>query len=246
MEPKVNDNDKHHLTFANTKVLIGCPTHESMKYALRHYLEGVKKIDYNYELIIADNSETGDYAKYIKAMMDELGIKGRVIKDAWMERPKDRLVHSRNLIREIFLKEKFDYFLSLEQDVAIEPGDLKKLLAHKKEVVAALVINYIDSPSGKRMLVPMIYMPVEQEGKMRYITTKEMESGKLLEIKASHLACTLIHKDILEKIAFRYERAFDDVIFCRDTIKNGFKVYCDTSIRPMHMKKQSSLKTAYV
>jgi len=228
------------------RILIGCPTHESMKYALRHYLEGIKKIDYfNYELILADNSKTDDYAKYIKAMINELGVKGRVIKDAWMEKPKDRLVHSRNLIREICLKEKFDYFLSLEQDIVIEPDDLGKLLAHKKDIVAALVINYIDSPSGKRVLAPMVYMPVEQD-KMRYITTKEIESGKLFEIKASHLACTLIHRNVLEKISFRYEKAFDDVIFCRDAISKGFKIYCDTSIRPMHMKKKSTLKTAYV
>ncbi|MEM3126525.1 MAG: glycosyltransferase [Candidatus Woesearchaeota archaeon] len=238
------------------KILIGAPTYVGKKYCLKQYLEGVKNLNYsNYELVLVDNSETDDYAKYIKATINEMGIKGKVIKDVWINKTKERLVHSRNILRDIFLKEGFDYFFSLEQDTVMEPDDLKKMIAHGesgKKVVSGIVLNYYDVgkekriagkllKGGKRIIVPMAWVPMEA-GKVRYMKKEELESGKVFEVWACSLSATLIHKEVLEKIKFRYEKAFDDMAFCRDAKQKGFKVYVDTTIRPFHLKTKSELK----
>lgn len=243
------------------KILIGCPTYEGKKYCLKHYLEGVKKLGYsNYELVLVDNSETDSYAKYVKAMMNEMGIKGRVIKDVWINKPKERLVHSRNILREICLKERFDYFLSLEQDTVLEPEEFRKMIEHGKagkKVVSGIVLNYYDGKpegakqsdkliktKGKRLIVPMAWVPKEGTDKIRYMKAREIESGKVFEVWACSLSATLIHREVLEKVKFRYEKAFDDMAFCRDAKENGFKVYVDAAIRPTHLKTKSELKAA--
>ena len=52
-------------------------------------------------------------------MIDAMGLK--VIRDKWQPKARDRLVSSRNKIREYALENGYDYFLSLEQDVIPEP-----------------------------------------------------------------------------------------------------------------------------
>ncbi len=83
----------------------------------------------------------------------------------------------------------------------------------------------------------MVYVehPKDPAG-LRHIDEKKLQGNQLIEVKGTSLSCILIHKLVLEKIKFRhYEETWDDLPFCEDAIKIGFKVYVDPTIKPKHL-----------
>ena len=214
----------------NPKVLVGCPTWEGKKYCLKEYAEALKKLTYdNFDVLIIDNSKESQYA----GMIEALGFK--VMRDEWQDKARDRIVSSRNKIKEYALENGYDYFLSLEQDVMPEPDVIQTLLCHQKKIVTGIVMNNL--PVGNKIeLMPMAYVehPADPTG-LWYLPKQDLEKQQLIEVKACGLGCVLMHKDVLEKITFRYEGGFDDMMFCLDAINSGFKIYADTSVVPKHL-----------
>ncbi|MDD5133674.1 MAG: hypothetical protein PHD81_00830 [Candidatus Nanoarchaeia archaeon] len=214
------------------KILVGCPTSNHKEYCLKEYVNGVKSLSYpNYDILIIDNSEEENYYKKLKEQLP-------TIRDKWMENARDRIVHSRNLLRKKVLEENYDYFLSLEQDV-IPPKDIiERLLKHNKKIVSAL---YFKLGNDNKTLLPLVLLEdKDSEGKTCYrrATLIEVEQNKLLNVACPGLGCVLIHRSVLGKIEFRYDKeqkGFDDVFFCKDAENNGFKIYCDTSIKCKHL-----------
>lgn len=211
----------------NPKILVGCPTSNHKKYCFKEYLNAVKNLTYkNYDILIIDNSENNDYFNEIKKELP-------CIKDEWFENARDRIVHSRNILRKRVI-EKYDYFLSLEQDV-IPPKDIiEQLLKHNERIISALYFK--TDPNGT--LTPLLWIKDDVGVRKAYLD--EVEEDKLFEASAVGLGCILIHKDVLKEIEFRYDKnkeGFDDVFFCDDAIKNGFKIYCDSSIKCKHLIK---------
>lgn len=222
------------------KILIGCPTSDYKSYCLNEYIEGLKNITFKADFIIVDNSKTDDYINKIKELTKNLK-NFKVIKDPeWFEGAKDRIINSRNLIREVALKENYDYFLSLEQDV-IPPNDVvERLLKHKKDIISGVV--FCDLIINNQLTYkPMLWIKAgkDQNGKelMRYLEPYEVEEENLMELRSTSLSCLLLSKKILEKIKFRYTTGFDDVELCNDAIGLGFKIYVDTSIKCKHLIK---------
>ncbi|MDD5649904.1 MAG: hypothetical protein PHF86_05705 [Candidatus Nanoarchaeia archaeon] len=211
----------------NPKVLVGCPTSFHKKYALKEYVQAIKSLTYdNYDILIVENSENNDY-------FDEIKKELPCMKDKWFENARERIVHSRNILRELTLKE-YDYFLSLEQDV-IPPKDIiERLLEHNKKVISALYFK--TDPNGT--LSPLLW--IKDDVGIRKAYLDEVEDDKLIEANAVGIGCILIHKDVLKEIKFRYDKekeGFDDVFFCDDVINKGFKIFCDTSIKCKHLIK---------
>ena len=77
------------------------------------------------------------------------------------------------------------------------------------------------------------------------LNLKEATSGKLMEIKLCGTGCILIHRNVLEKITFRYDTntdAFDDTFFCEDARRLGFKIYADTNVQCDHLINEANWK----
>ena len=222
------------------KVLVGCPTSDYKSYCLNEYVNSIKNLSYkNYDILLVDNSENDKYFNKIKS----LGI--NVIKSKFYENARDRIAESRNIIRQYALDNNYDYFFSLEQDV-IPPRDIiERLLSHKKDAVCGVyfAVNFY---KGKNQLMPLVWVDFDKETKkMFYIDKERLWSNKLIEVATSGLGCMLIHRRILEKIKFRYDKGdegFDDMWFCKDLRENGIKLYCDTSLKCKHLIKDWSWK----
>lgn len=214
----------------NPKVLVGCPTWEGKKYCLKEYAEALKKLTYdNFDVLIVDNSKESGYA----GMIEALGFK--VFRNEWHDSARERIKQSRNKIRKYALENGYEYFLSLEQDVIPEPDVIQKLIRHDKKIVSGIVYNNL--PVGNKIeLMPMAYVehPVDPTG-LWYLPKQELEKEQLVELKACSFSCVLIHKKVLEKIEFRYEEGFDDMMFSLDAINAGFKIYADTAVVPKHL-----------
>lgn len=214
---------------SHPKVLVGCPTSDYKEYCLDQYAESVKNLDYqNYDILLIDNSKTVDYIKKLK----EKNIPAQ--RSKWFEGAIDRIFTSRNVLRQNVLKGGYDYLFSLEQDVIPPRGALKKLVSQNKNIISAV---YFNRKQGGH--VPLIAVNRGFD-KLCYIPEDiALKSEKTVEVDYCGLGAVLIHREVLEKIAFRKDQKprFDDLIFCRDAKKEGFKIYADLSIKCQHLIK---------
>ena len=84
----------------------------------------------------------------------ELGLP--VIKDSSEGSAHDKIVRSRNIIRQYFLDKNYDFFFSLEQDI-IPPKDvIERMLAHKKDIVTGVVYTQYKF-NGKLATRPILW-----------------------------------------------------------------------------------------
>lgn len=220
------------------KVLIGCPTSYHKRYCLKAYVAGLRKLIYpNANFIIVENSQDDTYFNEIKALTADMP-NFILQKGPWFDGAKDRIIASRNQIRQYALDNGFDYFLSLEQDVIFQDADaVQKMVAHGKDIVAGVVIGE-QLMNGQWAPSPMLYVDskVDPE-KMWFLDPKEIEKPQCIEVRATALGCVLMSRAVLEKIQFRYAGGFDDMMFSLDARAARFKIYCDTTIRTEHHQK---------
>ena len=212
-----------------SKVLVGCPTSNYNEYALEEYAEAVKNLTYkNYDFLLVDNSKDDSYLKKLKSF----GLPA--IKGPWFEGAKQRIIKSRNLLREKALEGNYDYLLSLEQDV-IPPRDvIEKLLSHKENIVSALYFM-----PNKNSLTAMLAIK-EGNGEYGYIPFNYADKNNhFITVNYAGLGAILISRKVLEKIRFRTDEkpGFDDWWFCKDAERKGFKIYADLSIKCKHLIK---------
>ena len=218
------------------RVLVGCPTSFHKEYALKQYAEIVKSLDYkNYDVLLIDNSPDDDYLSKI----EKFGLSA--IKGPYFEGALDRIITSRNILREYTINNNYDYLFSLEQDVLPNKDALSKLISHNKQVISGIyfVHNII---GNKRTLIPQVfevlydYTNEEDLPSMTPINEQEFLSNKLIKIVSCGLGCVLIHKNVLKEIKFRYRnKVFDDRFFCIDLYKKNIPIYCDTRVKCKHL-----------
>lgn len=223
------------------KILVGCPTSDYHDYCLKEYVENVKGLSYKgFDILLVDNSKDDVYFEKIK----KAGLP--VVKGPWFEGAMDRIISSRNILRQKVLDSGYDYFFSLEQDVMPPKDVIQRLLKHDKKIITGVYF----SPKfrqGKLKLTPLIWGGYNKEKKlMHYLNTKFILGfNGLLKVCACGLGCVLIHKSVLEQVSFRYvkgEDGFDDVYFCIDARNKGFDIFTDASIKCQHLLKDRPWK----
>ncbi len=223
------------------KILVGCPTCSLYEYCLNEYASIVKQL--GCDILLIDNSQHENYSLRLK----EIGIP--YLRSPYRDHARERVVESRNLLREVVLTRGYDYLLSLEQDV-IPPLDVvKRLLSHKVNVVSGLYSTprlmtrkRSDGSLVKiREDVPLATL-IGAPGKARWMMPEEVREDRLLDVGGIGLGCVLIHRTILERIKFRYDphtAAFDDMWFSRDVRALGEKIYLDTGVKCTHRTKRN-------
>ncbi|MBU1203997.1 MAG: glycosyltransferase family 2 protein [Nanoarchaeota archaeon] len=218
------------------KVLVGCPTSFYKGYCLDKYAVAVKSLDYpNFDILLVDNSNDGGvYMQKIK----ELGLP--VIEGPWFESARDRIVACRNLLAKKAIEGGYDYLFSLEQDVLPPQYALKKLVDADKKVISAVYFARNLMTDGQVRLIPLVYKLVDKNNlDMVPLGDEELwDNPKVMKVVSAGLGCVLLHKDILKKVKFRYEKdseVFDDRWFFIDLHKLGVEVFADTKIRCKHI-----------
>jgi hypothetical protein len=223
------------------RVLVGCPTFEGYRYCLDEYAERVRGLTFPaYDVVLADNSRGDEYTYQIKKR-DLDAVKAPHTINVY-----ERIVTSRNILRQKVLEEGYDYFLSLEQDV-IPPLDvIERLIRHGKDVVSGIYYKLypvkVRGRDGvvrdKKTLLPLVFTTAADHNKMHICYPKDVEGDHFFQIRACGLGCVLISKKVLEKVKFRYDAAkntFDDFLFCNDAVEKGFHLYVDTSVKCKHL-----------
>ncbi len=233
------------------KVLVGSPVNEMYDYCIKEYVEAITSLSYkNYDILLVDNSKTDDFYKKLKSM------KVNIVRGGYFEEPRDRMVHSRNILREKVIDDNYDFLLNIDQDVIPPMNIIERFLQHKKRVIAGVYFNYrkftpniLGEKEGKRHgeLFPTIWAFTNKKDTMRQIREDELK-GNLIQIASCGSGCLFIHNSVLKKINFHYSKehdkeggnyfVFDDTFFCKDLMELKIPIYADTSMICKHLIKQ--------
>ena len=212
----------------NPKILVGCPWNAKKAYILDRYVNRLKELDYdNYEIVLSDNSSDETFKDKIEK---EYGIK--VLKSPWHIKSRQRIVNSRNQLRQYALDNNFDYYMSIEADV-IPPKDIiRVLLSHDKKIVGGWY--YVGDPNHARPCVSQEWKAIGDENIVQAPPTPVvMAQNRLMKAFLGSMGIMLISKEVLEKIPFRCFEHFshhDDTWFFFDAEARGFEVWIDTEM----------------
>lgn len=211
------------------KVLVGAPVCDKYEYCLDDFLKGIKSIDYsNYDIFLVDNSKTEEYHNKLKS----LGL--NVHRIEYRESARDRMVDSRNILRQYSLANNYDYLLSLDADIVLQPDVLKSLIFHKKDILSAVYFRELTNKDGQTKIFPLI-LEADKGNPDIIRPVQDIITHRLVKIAMCGLGCVLISRKVLEKIKFRYLTGFDDDAFCLDAREQGFDIFADTSIICKHL-----------
>ncbi|MFH1072836.1 MAG: hypothetical protein V1743_05395 [Nanoarchaeota archaeon] len=238
------------------KILISCPVAERYAYCLAPYFNALdSQTLQDFSVMLVDNSKAGNFCRQLREQVGQnaFGLKNtfpiHVIRGAYQENVKARVINSRNLIREYALKQGFTHLFSLEIDVIPPVYALHTLLSRQKDIISGVyckefILNI--EKNGKvikteKLDIPLLYTFTNIPGKMKRLLKRDVQEPRVMEIRSCGLGCVLIKKDVLEKVQFRHAKGnegWDDVWFCNDAIDQGFRIFADTSITCQHLEKQ--------
>ncbi len=217
----------------NFKVLVGTPHADVKNYCLNNYINSVKSLSYkNKNVLVVDNSIRNKNAKLIQRMgVDAVHIKRK------NKSTRQVLAESMEYLRTTALDKGYDWLLVFESDL-IPPMDvIERLLSHQLPVISACY--HIGLGENSHLMIQEREMGVVEPKTINMTAGADGKymDGKLHEVHAAGLGMTLIHRDILKQIEFKFDPAIDahpDTFFAADLAMKGIKQYVDSSILCHH------------
>ena len=221
--------------FKLPKILIAAPQSDVKNYCFIDWVLNVNRISYPKDrigILLVDNSETKDNVEYIKKFGIEciyVDKKGRGIIET--------LAECHQVCLDYAIKHDYDYLFHLETDIFPKHDILLNLLSHKKPITCGLY-NIFDGAYREPMLR---LVEKKNMGYTRAYGIGRYESlidGKLMEVFSGALGCTLIRKDIFNKIKFRYEKGKNqhpDTWFAQDMYFQKIPIHVDTNSFCKHL-----------
>lgn len=218
------------------KILVASPTADVKSYCSDRWMDVATNLTYpNYDLYLCDNSSNRDYYAELKEKYkDDLMIER--ISTTHSSSVKESMAKSHEKCREKALRDNYDYLLHLETDVFPPLDVIERLLQTKKKVVGALY--HIELGEESKLMVQQI----EATGRNREtfnldLSDLEFVDGTVKRVFSCGLGCVLIHKSVLQRVNFRYEKGavvHPDSFFYGDLHKLNIPVFVDTSIYCKH------------
>ncbi len=132
-----------------------------------------------------------------------------------------------------------NWAFSVDSDILCPPKTLRKLVNNRKDICSAFISNeFIPKQLEKtRGNILKFISPA----RTRCFHVKAKPLGSLLKIDVTG-AVYLLSPKIVSSVRFAYDRQGEDIGFCRSALNQGFQIFCDTSILPLHaMEKERYL-----
>ena len=165
----------------------------------------------------------------------------------------ESVAKARNALVKIALENNATHLLFVDDDNPPPQNTLEKLLQADKDIICAPIL------SRHTPFVPCIFtkeqIPNNTLPGYKHIDKVDTTGGEVVKIDACGMACTLIKREVLEKLWKEYEgepfvfsrdeitptngktrrEMSEDVTFCERATNEGFEIWCDTTIRPIHL-----------
>lgn len=217
------------------KVLIACPVHEVKSYCIDLWISHVKAFTYpNFDIFLADNSPTENFSKYLKSQGINVVWNNPAGKDVYRA-----METSHEACRKEAINKKYDFLFHLECDI-FPPSAwiIQDLMQHNKPVVSGL---YHIQHGPKSNLLAQSVLIDDTLGFETFNLDPDSADlfvdGRVKRVFSSGIGCTLIKREVFEKIPFRTQAGINlhpDTYFCLDLRKNKIMNYCDTNIICRH------------
>ncbi|HQN16665.1 MAG TPA: hypothetical protein PLB59_09705 [Bacteroidales bacterium] len=225
------------------RILLASPISDYKNYILPQWIRYIKSLQRSYDtnlvsldVVLADNSQNSAFYKQVSREF-KINV---VHVDPMFKNSREFICDSRNRLRDVFLNGKYNMFLSVECDVFPPANFITHLLSHHKKIISLpyFIGEGIQSQPMIQMVDPQMDIPRE----IRNISEGELFSyaGKTIRVFNAGLGCTLIRRDVVENISFRWDKEIffhDDSFFAEDCYNSGIKWYCDTSMICRHLNK---------
>jgi hypothetical protein len=176
---------------------------------------------------------------------------------------RQSVIAARNYMIELAIKMQVDYLFFIDDDGVLAADTLVKMLEDDKDVVVAPILTRNESTNGKHKLCCFekfdFYIGDGKNiKKYRAIESFDQSKGYLQPIDAAGGACMLIKKNVFEALFLKHNgRPFDeihevletkehgvtlrnlseDVTFHERVKEEGFELWVDLRIRPVHLGK---------
>jgi len=149
------------------------------------------------------------------------------------------MVHtSRNMLVKRFLESNCDKLLFLDVDEVFENDLALRLYADDKDIVGAMICSRVPE-----------YKPCITKKVGNKLTSVFPYERKIFEVDTIGMGATMIKRKVFEKMKPPYfyfsnmregidtpeNNVGEDINFCLDAGKAGFKIYCDASLNPLHI-----------
>jgi 2-polyprenyl-3-methyl-5-hydroxy-6-metoxy-1,4-benzoquinol methylase len=139
---------------------------------------------------------------------------------------------ARNKLVEMAINDNCDYIMFIDSDTLIPNGAIDKLLDMNVEIASGLYFS-----KGKP------YLPVARlkEGEKHFFL-EDFEFDQIMEVQGVGMGCCLINTKVFKEMEFPYFKLewrekdgikyqiAEDLYFCDEAIKLGYKVYLNTGI----------------
>jgi len=217
------------------KIMIGSPV-RNRGWVLRRYLDAllrqkVNNADIEFMFVLNDSvDDTEDILKeynmnYVTHNLNDSSgsVRG--------EYSFNHLAEVRNRLLQEFLNSDADYLFSVDTDIIVPEGGLRRLIDSNKDIISMLIKNHPTLKAHNIMInskhlqtIPKGIIQVDVTGAVYLIKRKVIESG----------------------VRYNYSINGEDVPFCKSAYEHGFSIFCDTSIRPIHVySKEQELIVDY-
>jgi hypothetical protein len=211
----------------NPKVLIGCVTDGSQQFCLDSFWKAIQKQDFRgADVLFIDSSDDSKYQE----RLEKTGA--RVMKQDAQDHRIKTVVESRKKIKEIFLKQGYDYLLFVEPDIILPANAVSRLLFHRKDLISGVYLSNMKLGESYE-LCPTLY-DFADEGFVRVMEMREIIEDRLLEISCAGLGCAMISREVMECVDMRFfERSMagDNVALFTDARAREFEAFADTSVK---------------
>lgn len=151
---------------------------------------------------------------------------------------------SRNQLLKKAVDEDFDRVLWLDSDMTFEPDLFERMSKHMDEGLDFVCALYVTRKSPfKPCMIKNIGLDVEgDKATPKAETYFDYKKNSLFEIEACGFAGVMTSAKLLKSVGKKYGVAFspllgfgEDYSFCLRAKKEGFKLYCDSSIKMGHI-----------
>lgn len=218
------------------KVLIAAPQHDSKKYCWDVWKNNIKNLTYpNAEVFIAENSESDEFSKEIRAEGFKCKRVGHKLPTVLARTTK---AHEACRLRALDIGA--EWLAHIETDVIVPLDFIERCLYAKKKVISGVY----DIHHGKSRKAMIQHNDPYDRSVGAYRTVKFLEheepiffDGSVKQVYHAGIGAIMIHRSVFEKIPFRYEKDnifHADTFFASDCFMKDIPIFVDTSIVCKH------------
>jgi hypothetical protein len=151
----------------------------------------------------------------------------------------------RNMLLQYTVKNNYNYLLSVDSDIMVEPETLNKLLSANVDACAGLIYNgYIQYPD-EYWKYPNI-LKLGQSGGFEHISNWYVKNAltltesKLIPVDGTG-AIILLSNKLCKEVKYSYHNQGEDLGFSLDCRRKKYQLYCEVSAFAYHLMNEEML-----